>query len=182
MANIYAPNKVREQCSFFEELQEKLEVFIGVDEYIYDRILIEGDFNVVKDPDLDCSAGAPKQKESTKFLNSICLNYDLVHIWRIRNPGSKLFTWKQNKPFIQRRLDFWLISDVCQDEVAEANIKTAVRTDHSAITISFNSLDQQARGPSYWKFNSSLVNDENYVLAVIQKLPEWLEEFKEVED
>ena len=66
--------------------------------------------------------------------------------------------------------------------VEEANIKTAVRTDHSAITISFNSLDEQARGPSYWKFNSSLVNDENYVLVVNQKLPEWLEEFKEVED
>ena len=145
-------------------------------------MIIGGDFNVVKDPDLDCFGGAPKQKESNKFLNSICLNYDLVDIWRIRNPGSKLFTWKQNKPLIQRRLDFWLICDVCQDEVEEANIKTAVRTDHSAITISFNSLDEQARGPSYWKFNSSLVNDENYVLVVNQKLPEWLEEFKEVED
>ena len=28
LANIYAPNKVREQCSFFVELQEKLEVFM----------------------------------------------------------------------------------------------------------------------------------------------------------
>lgn len=161
LANIYAPNKVREQCSFFVELQEKLDVFIGVDEY--DRMIIGGDFNVVKDPDLDCSGGAPKQKESNKFLNSICLNYDLVDIWRMRNPGSKLFTWKHM-------------------EVEEANIKTAVRTDHSAITISFNSLHEQTRGPSYWKFNSSLVNDENYVLVVNQKLPEWLQEFKEVED
>ena len=89
-------------------------------------MIIGGDFNVVKDPDLDGSGGVPKQKESTKFLNSICLNYDLVDIWRIRNPGCKLFTWKQNKPLIQRRLDFWLISDVCQDEVEEANIKVTV--------------------------------------------------------
>ena len=48
--------------------------------------------------------------------------------------------------------------------------------------ISFNSLDEQNRGPSYWKFNSSLVDDENYVLAINQKVPEWLEELKEVMD
>ena len=43
-------------------------------------------------------------------------------------------------------------------------------------------LNEQNRGPSYWKFNSSLVDDENYVLAINQKVPEWLEEFKEVID
>ena len=28
MGNIYAPNKVREQCSFFEKLQEKFDSFL----------------------------------------------------------------------------------------------------------------------------------------------------------
>ncbi len=111
-----------------------------------------------------------------------CLNYDLIDIWRTRNSDRKLFSRKQKNPLVQRRLDFWLISGVCQDEVEETNIKTAIRTDHSAITISFNSLDEQTRSPSYWKFNSSLVDDENYVLAINQKIPEWLEEFKEVID
>lgn len=89
---------------------------------------------------------------------------------------------KKSPEVVQRRLDFWLISDVCQDEVEETNIKRAIRTDHSAITtcISFNSLDEQTRSPSYWKFNSSLVNDENYVSMIDQKIPEWLEEFKDV--
>ena len=126
--------------------------------------------------------GTPKEKESTKILHSICLNNDLIDIWRTRNPDCKLFTWKQKKPLIQRRLDFWLISDVCQDEVEETNIKTAIRTDHSVITISFNSLDELARGPSYWKFNSSLVNDDCYVSMLNQKIPEWQKEFNEVLD
>ena len=137
---------------------------------------------MVTDPDLDCSGGSPKEKESIKFLNSICLNYDLIDIWRTRNLDCKLFSRKQKNPLVQRRLDFWLITDVCQDEVEETNIKTAIRTDHSAITIFFNSIDEQTRGPSYWKFNSSLVDDESYVLAINQKIPEWLEEFKEVID
>ena len=70
----------------------------------------------------------------------------------------------------------------CQDEVEETSIKTAIRTDHSAIIISFNSLDEPRRGPSYWKFNSSLIEDENYVSAIEQKIPEWLEEFIDVTD
>ena len=177
--NIYAPNKVREQCSFFEELEKKKDAFIADENH---RIIIGGDFNVVNNPDLDCSGGTPKEKESIKFLNSICLNYDLIDIRRTRNPDRKLFSWKQKNPLVQRRLDFWLISDVCQDEVEETNIKTAIRTGHSAITISFKSLDEQTRGPSYWKLNSSLVDDENYVLAINQKIPEWLGEFEEVID
>ena len=56
------------------------------------------------------------------------------------------------------------------------------RIDHSAIVISFNSLDEQMRGPSYWKTNSSLMEDEDYVSAINEKIPEWLAEFNEVTD
>jgi len=121
-------------------------------------------------------------KESVKLLQDICLNYDLIDIWRIRNPDSKSYTWRQKKPLIQRRLDFWLISDLCQDEVEDTTVKTAVKSDHSAITISFNSLEAQKHGPSYWKFNASLLDDENYVKLINQKIPEHVEEFKEVTD
>ena len=179
LGNIYAPNKIKEQCNFFVELQQKLDDFITIQDQ---RIIIGGDFNVIMDQNLDCADGSPKKKESVKFLNDICLNYDLIDIWRTRNPDSTLFTWRQKKPLIQRRLDFWLISDFCQDEVEETSIKTAIRTDHSAIIISFNSLDEPRRGPSYWKFNSSLIEDENYVSVIEQKIPEWLEEFIDVTD
>ena len=154
LGNVYAPNKIKEQCNFFVELQQKLDDFITIQDQ---RIIIGRDFNVIMDQNLDCAGGSPKEKESVKFLNDICLNYDLIDIWRTRNPDSTLFTWRQKKPLIQRRLDFWLISDFCQDEVEEMSIKTAIRTDHSAIIISFNSLDEPRRGPSYWKFNSSLI-------------------------
>ena len=71
---------------------------------------------------------------------------------------------------------------MCQYEIKETGIKTAVRTDHSAIVISFNNLDEQIRGPSYWKINSSLMEDEDYVSAINEKIPEWLAEFNEVAD
>ena len=146
LGNTYAPNKTKEQCNFFDELQQKLDDFITIHDQ---RIIIGGDFNVIMDQNLDCAGGSPKEKESVKLLNDICLNYNLIDIWRTRDSDSTLFTWRKKKPLIQRRLDFWLISDFRQDEVEETSIKTAIRTDHSAIIISFNSLqlsDQEQLG------------------------------------
>ena len=166
MGNMYVPNKIQEQCSLFDKPQQKLDNLVTGQNQ---RIIIGGDFNAVRDLDLDSSGGSPKGKGSAKILDNICLNYDLIDIWRIRNPNSKLFTWRQKKPLVQRRLDFWLISDLCQDEIEETGIKTAVRTDHSATVISFNSLDEQMRGPSYWKINSSLMEDEVCVSTINEK-------------
>ena len=97
--------KVKEQCSFFEELQQNLDDMIS---HPNQRVVLGGDFNVINDPDLDSSGGSPTMKESVKLLQDICLNYDLIDIWRIRNPDAKSYTWRQKKPLIQRRLDFWL--------------------------------------------------------------------------
>ena len=36
---------------------------------------------------------------------------------------------------------------------------TAIRTDHHAITLEIDSLNDQQRGPSFWKFNNSLLDD-----------------------
>ena len=79
----------------FRGAREKIDDFIADENQ---RIVIGGDFNVVNDPDLDCSGGTPKEKESIKFLNSISLTYDLIDIWRTRNPDRKLFSLETKEP------------------------------------------------------------------------------------
>ena len=96
-ANIYAPNKVRDQCIYFKELQDRLDGIISSPEQ---KVVIGGDFNVRFDSNLDCSGGSPAQKESVKVLEEICLDMDLVDVWRIRNPDIRSFTWEQTKPLI----------------------------------------------------------------------------------
>ena len=54
--NIYAPNKVQEQCHFFDNLNKTIENFVVGKEQ---KIVIGGDFNVALDSDLDCSGGNP---------------------------------------------------------------------------------------------------------------------------
>ena len=103
---------------------------------------------------------------------------NLIDVWRIRNPQTKLFTWRQKNPFIQRRIDYWLISD---DYKMALNEQTLLhQSNHSAITLSFNSLKDQPFGPSYWKFNASLLQDENYIQLINTEYPKWLTEFSEV--
>ena len=93
-------------------------------------------------------------KDSVKCVENVMMSYDLVDIWQIRNPKSKKFSWRQKSPIIQRRLDYWLISDSLLDYVAKVDIVAAIRTDHHAITLEIDSLDDQQRGPSFWKFNN----------------------------
>ena len=48
-------------------------------------------------------------------------------------------TLHQKSPLIQLRcLDYWLISDNLQEDVESVEIISAIRLDHSAITLSVN--------------------------------------------
>ena len=104
------------------------------------KIILGGDFNVTLDPDLDCSGGNPTKKDSVKHVQDVCLNFDLVDIWRVRNPECKRFTWRQKNPFIQRRLDYWLLGDSYQEEVEGVDIISSINSDHSAIVLYFLKL------------------------------------------
>ena len=81
-------------------------------------------------------------------------------------------------PLIQRRLDYWLISNDLQEDVESVEIITAIKSDHSAIALSVNGLDKNERGPSFWKFNSTLINDQEYCNLLRSEYKNWLEEFR----
>ena len=57
----------------------------------------------------------------------------------------------------------WLISNSCQEDMFSTDITPAIKTDHSAITLIFKQVSDHKPGPSYWKFNSSLVDDSKYI-------------------
>ena len=46
----------------------------------------------------------------------------------------------------------------------------------------FNSLDKPEYGPSFWKFNASLIDDDDFVTLINESVPMWLKEFDEVTD
>ena len=61
--NIYSPNKTKDQCVFFEEIQKQLHE-LELEENC--EVVIGGDFNVILDADLDGTAG--RQASSKRIL------------------------------------------------------------------------------------------------------------------
>ena len=59
-------------------------------------------------------------------------NFDLIEIWRVKNPAVKSCTLSQKSPKIFCRLDYWLILNNLQDLVISTDICPAIKTDHHA--------------------------------------------------
>ena len=65
-----------------------------------------------------------------------------------------------------------------QDDIENADIQT----DHSAIILDINSVKNINHGPSFWKFNNSLLDDEQYIKLIEQFVPASLEEINYSDD
>ncbi|RUA07179.1 MAG: hypothetical protein DSY43_00385 [Gammaproteobacteria bacterium] len=179
LVNIYTPNKVGEQRLFFKLLKEKIQSLDNSE----NAILLGGDLNIILNPDLDGSGGKlSSKKESVKDFEDLMLTFDLSDIWRLRNPKKKTFTWRQKKPVIQRRLDYWIISDFLQEEVEVVDIITPVKTDHSAVTIEINSISSSKRGSSFWKMNNSHLQNDDYANMIKSSFSNWLDDVKDTKD
>ena len=103
-----------------------------------------------------------EKADSVKNISDIKLAYDLVDYLRIRNPEERQYTWRQEIPLVQRRLDYWLISDCKRDFIEHADIIPSIKSDPSAITLQINSIADKVRGLSHWMFNSSVLEDDTY--------------------
>ena len=124
-----------------------------------------GYFNLFFDSKLEAQGGNPTSiKKSLAKLIEFKETYDLCDIWRVRNTKSKRFTFTQKhfSGFIQRRLDYILISNTLQEFVTMTDILTPISTNHCPVLFSLSKENFTIRGIGLWKFNSSLTKDQNY--------------------
>ena len=125
-----------------------------------------GDFTRFFNSKLDAAGGNPtlKRKSLAKLIE-LKEAYDLCDIWIIRNTKVKQFTFTQqySSGFIQRRLDYIFISNGLQEFVSTTDILTPISTDHSPLLFFLSKERGNIRGKRFWKFNSSLTKDQNYI-------------------
>ena len=116
-------------------------------------------------------------------INKLCNLYDLNDIWRILNPSVEQFTWRNKSFKIQCRHDFFLISRKLNALTDECKIVYTPETDHSAIMIHIKSDElKHNRGPGFWKFNQSLLQEEIYVSNLRAEIPNFKQKYVDVED
>ena len=158
--NVYAPNDKKDHEAFLKSLEEKLDE-ISPNEYEY--IISAGDWNFTYE-EIDRSGGNYTiWTENEHTLNRIKEKYDLIDIWRTRNPEKKRYTWRKKRPLIQSRIDRLYISDTLQYNVSRTEILPGKKSDHSAIMISIKPTKFIGNtGPNYWKFNNSLLKNNEF--------------------
>ena len=181
LMNMYAPcsSKSNDQLTFYTNMLD----VINTNRRPGSMIVIGGDLNILMNINLDRYGGNPTYNTKVmEKVTEIMECHDLIDIWRVRNPHLRQYTWRQNKPLIQSRLDYWLISDTLQDLVNKVDIKPAIKTDHSAIFLSLDQTDSKPHGPSYWKFNDSLCKDPDYCKMLADNVPKWIDKYSEFDD
>jgi len=170
IATLYAPNE--DDPNFFSNF------FDHLNDFECDDVIIGGDFNLVLNLDVDKKGGiARTHAESVKTLKELCAKLDLVDAWRILNPDNRRYTWRRKRPEIQCRLDFFLVTQNLMCNVKSANITTGYKTDHSLIEIMIATHSNE-RGPSFWKLNTSLLSETDYINQIRTTIKDTQESYK----
>ena len=161
LANIYGPNV--DNPDFFRNLIQQIQ---NTDEH---EFIIMGDFNIVIDPQKDRTDHCMYAPRSTNILQEFMEEIELVDIWRIRNPESRIFSWMRenrssntNKKISASRIDYAISTLGLNNKTQEVKYSFGYKTDHSLFTFELD-LSPYKRGPGYWKFNNILLHDKSYV-------------------
>lgn len=94
---------------------------------------------------------------------------DLCDVWCTFNPNVKQFSCcRPNSGSDQwnkfSRLDIFFISTSLLNKVRKTKMQAGFQSDHSFVWFDILMTDAP-RGPGYWKFNTSHLNDKNFIIA-----------------
>ena len=157
--NIYAPNSPAERKSFFMKINN----WVIKHSLEPDNIIIAGDFNCNLEKTDD---------PSVKNFQNILKNNNLIDLWASLRQDLG-YTWLNGTNTPASRIDYFLVSksftflaqNIILREVPGLHSGGTRMSDHKCIKVDFQ-IDLNLRGPGYWKFNTSLLDDNGYVTAM----------------
>ena len=87
--------------------------------------------------------------------------FALVDIFRERNQHKKSYNYESKALKLSSRIDFFLVARHLTKWVERVETKVSNAPDHRAVRLTLL-IAQVSRGPGIWKFNNSLLEDEEY--------------------
>ena len=158
LINVYGPNA--DKPEFYHKIRGIIDCFQNA------SVILCGDWNLVQDYNLDTRFyKAERNIKAKQQVLNIKKDYELNDPWRINNPNTHQFTWFQKNPVKMSRLDFFLVSNDIPNLLYSTSIKPGYRSDHSIVCISLKANDNK-KGHGFWKMNTSLLEDKNYVKLI----------------
>ena len=172
--NIHAPNNPTNNINFLNKIEE----FIILNDS--ESLIVGGDYNTIINIDKDKKNGnLNNNKKCRDKINTIIENNDINDIWRTLNPNIKHYTWHSNtKPTVFCRLDYFLVSTNLVNIITKCTITSGFRSDHSLVYFNIT-IDNQPRGPGYFKLNNSVLLETQYQEKIKQSISEQAEINKE---
>ena len=163
LANIYAPNK--DTPTFFIDCFTKISEF---EREIDAEKIIVGDFNLVLDIKLDKTGGrATTNRKAKDVLTSYLEDEGLIDIWRRDHPKVHAHTFSIQNPIpIYTRLDYIFVSASLADLVSNTDITPSFLSDHDIPTMVIKQQKNFKRGKGFWKLNTNLLNDQQYIKGI----------------
>ena len=180
LINYYAPNSETGQVKIFKDIFKQLTDMDITPDYKY---ICAGDWNLIFDASMDSfGEKAVLKRKATFQIKTIMSNFELVDIWRVRNPTLRQFTWGRKTPLQIGRLDFFLISNDLQFGVKSYEVLCPSSSDHSPFKLKLQIDSADYRGRGYWKFSCPLLETNQYVCDMKNKISELISTFKDFDD
>ena len=143
-ANIYAPNDPGAQHRFYLHLNNILQKFSS------ESVILGGDFNCpLSKEDKEGGRDFSHKYHVAEEIKSLTCSLDLEDVWRNLHPNKKQFK-HQIKKSDQKIRSKQLLQ---QSLARECEINFAPHCDKKV---------RQSRGPGFWKFNPSVLEDSDY--------------------
>lgn len=168
MVNIYAPNT--SQALFLSPLSTLLA------QYTDTPLIVGGDLNLVSDANVDRS-GNPlaSDRTSSAAFSEMRRSLALTDVWRLVNPEKRQYTFYSNAHNTYSRIDYLLISSTHTMNIIDTEIHSILISDHAPLSMTFSPVFNYQHRTKQWRFNNSLLQDEEFVSLISQRISEFFE-------
>ena len=157
ITNICSPNNCHDQDDFIKTLSQQL-----MSKTDTSKVIISGDQNITLNQN-DKLGGLPwKATSGRNTLVDLMEELNLTDVYGELHPKSKSFTYISKSLNLKSRIDYFLIPRSLFCDVRQAEIRISTAPDHNAIFLSIRFKSEFNRGPGLWKFNNTLLEDNNH--------------------
>ena len=182
IVGVYAPSQ-GDECTFF-----KNSIFSVLENEEYDHVVLGGDWNLGMDSELDYygyTQADQVRPKSRKELHSQVNKFDLLDIYRELHPNGHEKTWRKwNKAKRvadkEARLDYFLVDTSLATYIQQVGATTPFNNsfDHRPVILTLD-FSNVVRGPGYWKFNNSMLDDQEFLKKVDDQIARIVYEYQE---
>lgn len=169
LVSVYAPTQDKPTLQL--ETLNKIEEFL--DKLSAPNIIVGGDLNCLLDPAKDRNSTSPLPYMADTVRNRVLglMNeWGLTDIWRVRNQHNPGYTFRRAS--YSSRLDYLLISNHLSEMVQDLKIDVIVHSDHALLSLFF-SPSSAPKGPGFWRFDVSLLQNQDFTEEMNDFLAEW---------